>query len=226
MLVVDDLADAINDAIAATDKDGDPIATTDEMKTYAAAIIDTLMAGTVSNAVGTVIGTGTPITPATAPPLNVFVGSSSNGLMALTTTAWLSEMNTGNPDADPGMISGEASDSTGYLMASGLIAFSSITGFDTATIPPTPAPPTAGTLTSGAGTGGLISGLDGTGWSAAIIGGFPDADPGLAKDIYDAISNYIMANAEVTYASGSVVGTFAAGAGPLTLGAATGGTIA
>jgi hypothetical protein len=222
-LIVNDLADAINTAIAAKDKDGNDISTTDEMKTYAQAVVDTLQSGLVNNAPGTINGVGIPITPATPPPANTFIGTGAGGLMTLVPATWIGDMMAGFPTANPAMISGEATSSTGYLMASGTVAITSVTGLDTAVaLPPPPAP---GILAVGAGTGGTISGLAGAAWSVAVVSGFPGADPALAKKIYDAISNYIQANAIVAYSAGTIVGTFAPGGGPLIAGSGIGGTI-
>lgn len=218
-LVIRDLADAINNAIAAKDKDGHLISTTSEMAAYAKAVIDTLIGGSVSNASGTVTGTGIPITPATPSPDNTFSGTATTGIMALTDTSWISDMTTGFPGADSSSISNNASKSVNYLISDGVITFSSITGLDTATNLP-PASPTSGILSQGTGTNGLISGLTGASWNTALMSPGP-----LGPTIYSAISNYIISNATVAYASGDVTGTFAPGAGPLTLGAASSGTI-
>lgn len=84
-----------------------------------------------------------------------------------------------------------------------------------------------GPLTNGAGTGGEISGLDGSILADAIHSavGYPGGTSSALVKFCTAITNYIMANAEAIYASGQVTGTCPAGGGPLQGGVAAGGTI-
>lgn len=99
-----------------------------------------------------------------------------------------------------------------------LINFSSVTGNCTNS------PSSPGPLTGGAASNGTLVGLTGAGAVGAVsaaIGGGPD----MLKH-YDALINYINANAKATYAANSIVGVCPPGGGPLTGGSGIGGTIA
>jgi hypothetical protein len=214
-LVVSDLADAINAAMDVKDKDGNPIVTTSQMTAYAQAVIDTLIAGSVSNSTGTVLATALPV------PGPVILGSASNGTMTLSSSVWSADLSSGFPTSDSGKLSSEASASVGYLTANGSISFplNSINGLSTAT------PITPGTLTAGMGSGGQISGLVGEDWAGVVTGSQGLSNTDIAKNIYNAISNYIIANALVDYAVGNVNGSFAPGGGLLIAGMGSNGTI-
>jgi hypothetical protein len=215
MLSVSDLADLINEAIAATDKDGNPIETTAEMMAYAQAVIDTLQAGIVAHAPGTVSAIAPPV------PGPITNGEATNGLMTLMPAVWTAALMAGFPTAMPAKLSSEASASTGYLMSSGKVNFASgnINGASTAT------PLSPGTLVAGLGTGGTIDDIEGDPWAADVTGSQGIDNTDLAKAIYGAISSYIKDNAEAAYAPGTVNGTFAPGGGPLIAGFGAGGTI-
>jgi len=210
-LVVSDLASAILSALGPpTDKDGHPISVTTEMTKYAQAVVDTLHAGIVANAPGTVVATGAPGAPIT-------LGAATGGLIsALLPTTWLADLTSGFAGADSSQLSAEANASTTYLMASGKVSFAvgDITGNCTAT------PLSGGPLAAGAGSGGLVAGLVGSAWATTVSTG------PLASPVYTAVAGYIMANARCAYATGKVVGAFPPTGGPMTLGAGTAGTIA
>jgi len=215
-LVIDDLAAAILSALGSpTDKDGHPIAVTDEMKKYAKAVVDTLKAGVVSNLPGTVTATGAPGSP-------ISDGAASGGLVAaLLPATWLADLVSGFPTADAGQLSSEATASTGYLMGAARVAFASgkITGSCTAT------PTATGILLNGAGADGTIGALVGSAWASAVTGAIGGGGP-LASPVYTTIAGYIVSNAKCAYGTGNVVGTFASDGGSLAAGAATLGTIA
>jgi len=162
-LVVNDLADKINEAIDAVDKDEQPITTTDEMKAYAEAIITTLEGGVVLHSVpGTVTGT---TAPNSAPLVD---GEALGGLVtALLPSTWSSIMlaEIDAPEAAAN-IAAEATASTTYIMTNAEINFDkgSITGICSSVSGP---PPASGPLLNGAGTGGYILGLDEAAWAAA-----------------------------------------------------------
>lgn len=210
MLDATQLAQEINKAIGATDKDGNKIKVTEEMKTYAKAIL-TLKQATTAHAPGTVTGTTAPGSPLSG-------GAAMNGLLVgFTPGPWLGIMSGGFPSAPD--IGKEATASVGYINGAAKINFAAnnITGTCTNT------PTSPGPLAAGAGNDGTIDMLDGEAWSKVVIP--PTGDPKLASKIYKAIVKYINENAEVTYAPGSVVGTCPSGGGPLAAGAATGGVI-
>lgn len=85
---------------------------------------------------------------------------------------------------------------------------------------------TPGILASGAGIQGKISALNGTTLAnlVATDDPYPSTSPELIQ-FCTAVTTYIMANADVTYAAGNVTGTAPAAGGTLNSGAASGGTI-
>ena len=207
-LVVNDLADAINKAIGAKDANGQATPTTPQMKAYAQAIIDTIKAGLI-NRVG-------------APGAPLSNGTATGGLiLGLVPAIWIGDIVSGSPTAKPAAIADEATASTSYLMASSLINFQTgnIKGSCTAT------PTSPGILAAGNGAEGKIEGLDGSAWANAVVGVTPGANPDLTTKIYKAVVDYLKSKATATYASGTIVGTFSAGGGPLIAGAGIGGTI-
>lgn len=209
-LSVDDLASSILTALGSpVDKDGNPVSVTDQMRSYARAVIDTLMAGTFANAPGTINGSAAPGGP-------LMGGTGVGGVVSgLSPSVWGSDLASAFPAAPK--TADEARDSTTYLMASALVGFASgdITGTCTAT------PSSAGILANGAGTDGTISGLDGSAWATAA-----EAPGPLGVPFYSAVAAYLMKNASCSYASGAVTGTFAANGGPLVAGTGIGGMIA
>jgi hypothetical protein len=210
-LDINALAEEINKAIGATDKDGQPIEITDEMKAYAQAVINTLQAGIVTHA----LVTGD--TVAGAPLVN---GAASDGIvLGLLPPLWQGVMTSAIPDADPAALLNDAANSTTYLTANTKITFSA--GQITGTASSTPTAP--GPLLLGAGNGGIVEGLSGEDWANAAAP--PDADQDLTNKIYTAIVKYIENNAEVTYPPGTVQGVCPPASGPLAGGFATGGFI-
>jgi hypothetical protein len=211
---ISDLADVINLAIGATDKDGVPISVTPEMEKYAEAVITTLQAGLVNHATGTVNGV-------TAPGAPLALGAALGGLISnLLPTTWMGVMSAAIPLANPAQLLQDATQSTTYLTASSLVNF--LPGAITGTCTNTPVSP--GPLTNGAGSAGLIVGLAGAPWAAAVMP--PGGNPILTQNIYNAIAGYILANAECEYLTGSVVGVCPAAGGPLTAGTGLNGTVA
>lgn len=83
-----------------------------------------------------------------------------------------------------------------------------------------------GSLSAGAGTNGVISGLDGTILATAIHGaaGYPGSVSTKLIQFCTAVCDYLMTNASVTFLPGTVTGSCPIGAGPLSAGAAVGGT--
>lgn len=102
-----------------------------------------------------------------------------------------------------------------------------ITGICTNAILP-PAILVPGSLTNGAGAMGYIIGLNGPVLAAAIHAsvGYPGSVSTRLTQFCTAITGYIMDNAVVTYASGTVTGTCPGGGGSLGSGAGSNGTIA
>lgn len=213
MLNIDKLADELNSAMGVTDKDGKPIATTDQMKTYAKAVINTLKMSLSQHLPGTVTG----VTAAGAPLQN---GAATGGkLLNVNAATWLGIMAAGNPTANPANLAIESAASTTYITGAALTNFSAgtITGLCTSTST------NPGPLANGAGQNGQISGLVGSSWATVVMpaGG----DPALTQKIYKAISEYVMKEAKVTYAANTVQGTCPAVSGNLLLGLAAGGIV-
>jgi len=216
MMSVSDLADQILQALGPpVDQHGKPISVTAEIKGYAQTVITSLKAALVNNAPGTVQAVGAPGAPIT-------LGSAAGGLiMGVSPSTWLQGLTQAFVGANPASLQSEAGASTGYLMSSGTVSFApgNIVGQCTAT------PTSPGPLASGAGTGGVVSGLSGAPWGGAVTAALGGSPAPLASSVYGAIATYIDANAQVAYAMGSVNGAFAAGGGPMTVGVAVGGTI-
>lgn len=78
---------------------------------------------------------------------------------------------------------------------------------------------------TGAGTGGLISGLDDGKLADDLATSYGSKSPEV-EALALAITSYVMTNGAVTFAMGGMTGTASAGGGPLALGAGLGGTIA
>lgn len=215
MLSISDLADAINVAIDARDKDGNLPPAAPEMIAYATAVVNTLQAAVVANTPGSVSATALPV------PSPILAGSASGGTMTLMEAVWTAALAAGFPTADSGKLSSEATASTGYIASSGTVNFASggITGLSTAT------PITPGILTAGEGSGGTVDDLVGDDWAASVVGSQGLASTAIAKAIFNAISTYINANAEAAYATGSINGVFTPGGGSMTAGTGVGGTI-
>lgn len=214
-LVVADLADAINQALGPpTDKDGNPIAATAQMTAYANAVITTMHAASFSHASGTVTATGLPAAPIT-------LGTALNGILAsVSSGTWAGILAAAFPGATT--TAAEASASTGYIAASGKANFTSgkITGTCTAT------PTNPGILSAGTGANGRIGMLVGSAWATAVLSAIGLASGPLASGVYTAVANYVMTNAALAYASGSVTGAFPSGGGAMTAGTGAAGTIA
>jgi hypothetical protein len=209
-MVVADLATVINNALGPPlDKNGAPISVTPQMTAYATAVINTLKAGVVAHAAGTVTGSG-------APGAALSGGAAAGGTVSgLSSATWLAAIGTAFGSA-PG-IAADASSSVAYLMGAAKVAFAAgtVTGTCTAT------PSSPGPLSGGAASGGTISGLSGSAWAAAAGEG---SQP-FGATVYGAIAGYIMGHAVAAYASGKVTGAFAAGGGAMTAGTGAGGSI-
>lgn len=211
MLNIDNLAKEIHKAIAAKDKDGNLSPVTPEHKAYAKAVIDTYKAASTAHALVTAD------TTAASPITN---GAAANGvLVGFTPGPWLAAMLAGFPISNPGVLSEEATKSTGYLSGASKIDFAAgtIQGISTAT------PDNPGPLAAGSGSGGKVQGITGQPWATIVMP--PLGDPALTKKIYDAITKYIKENADIEYPTGTVNGTCPAVSGPLIAGVAVGGII-
>jgi hypothetical protein len=178
------------------------------------AIIAEFALGVVSHAPGTVTGTA----PGSGGPL--IGGAAAGGLIAGMTPASLAaNMQTfmGKPLITPELLGMATGMVTHFLL--GLVGFSTITGVcgNSATSP--------GPLV-GEGSGGLISGYDGTAMATLIATAMGKGLPTFELvQMCTELVNYIMSEAEVTYVTGQVTGTCSAGGGPIAAGAGVGGVI-
>ena len=180
---------------------------------FAGSIVKHLMTGIVSFLPGTITGTA----PPSGGPLTNGAGSGGKiihippGLAALLAAA----LGAATPE-----ISGMANAISNHIVAAGLVSFK--TGSITGACANTPTSP--GPLV-GAGANGAIEGLSGPAMAALMASGMGKGAPSpeLSK-MCDAICNHIMKNAVVTLPL--VSGLCGPGGGPITLGAAAGGTIA
>lgn len=111
-----------------------------------------------------------------------------------------------------------------HIQSLGMVNFDS--GNITGTCTNTPLSP--GPLVAGAGSNGKIIGLSGPTLAAAIHAavGYPGGVSLRLIQFCTAIVSYIMDNAAVSYATGTVNGLCPPGGGPLSAGAGVGGTIA
>lgn len=176
-------------------------------------------AAQVSNAPGTITGT-------CVPGSSLSGGSGSGGTiagMSGSTLASLVASLAGYPFVSSKLMA-FCNEIVSHIQSFGVVAFASgnITGTCTNTND------TPGTLVSGAGTGGTISGLSGSTLANAIhaAAGYPGSTSTKLMQFCTAIVNYIMANGEAAYASGNVTGVCPPSASPLSNGAGSNGTIA
>lgn len=210
MMVVNDLAQVLWDALGPPSDDSGPLPPSDEIQAYADGYITMLSGGLINHVSGTVNAIGSPGLPVTN-------GTAIGGLIASIISSIMYDIVSlviiGAPE-----LSNENAAIATYLMASGLVNFSSgnIGGTCTATqVSP-------GILAGGYGQQGQITLLVG----AALAALLPSMAGPLQVPFYVALVSYTMDNAEITYIIGTVVGAFVAGGGAMTGGLANGGTIA
>jgi hypothetical protein len=218
-LVVDDLAQALFDSLSnKTDKDGNEPALTDEAKGYARGFINALKDAKSIHAPGTITGT--------APP----GGSLSNGLalpvgtmVPLVPATMTAEIVTSGqfPLADVQTITDENNAVIG-IHFTGVAKTSFESGSITGTCTATAISP--GILAAGEGADGKIELCDGAVLAALVTSTIGYTGPDMIP-FYTALCDYVKNNAEITYASGKVTGTFSAGGGPLVAGAGLDGEI-
>lgn len=188
------------------DAEGNPLEIPKQIVNRAKGIVEAFKLTTVSHALVTANGLpGAPITN----------GAANGGVLAGLTAG---PVNARMGDIPAGMKQSNAALMT-YL-ATGTVTFDS--GSITGTCSATPTSP--GPLVAGAGNGGYLVGLTGSACVSALKGQGLKLGPD-SEDFYGAIVDYLLENLEVTYAPGSVVGTFPSGGGALIGGLASGGVI-
>lgn len=212
MLVEVDLANALHNALRQKkDGNGAPTPVSTETQEYASGFIASVKTGIVSHAPGTITGV-------TAPGAPLVAGAGLGGVIVIASAAlMIAKTSNGIPKAPD--IAKENTAVIAYV-TTGLVTFApgNITGTCTSTAM---AP---GPLTVGAGSMGTIVGLTGAGCLAAVGAAGVPIGPDAIKH-YTALIDYLLANAEVTYAPGAVVGVCPVGGGPLAGGTGVGGTI-
>ena len=209
-----DLAKKLQDAIPLkTDGEGKSLKVSDQMKNYAKGIIEALKIAVVSHPTGTVVG----VTAVGAP---LSAGAANGGIVMVQPAMMVKYWGVGLDPRAVVNLQKEANALASYL-STGLVNFpvGSITGQCTST------PTSPGPLVAGAGSNGKISGLTGAAAMAYISSALGFTGPDMLPH-YNALINYVLAEATVTYATGSVVGVCPPISGPLGAGTAAGGTIA
>lgn len=204
---------------------GFPSPNSNQVNGWGAGIVSEVIQGKVNNAPGTVTGVTHIKTGVPNPPLTN--GAASNGLISSLSGSRLASAvaaDAGYPFVSS-ILTIYCNQIVGHIQSQGKVSFAtnSITGGCTGTIS---AP---GNLAIGAGTNGTISGLDGSLLASNIHSavGYPGGVSARLTEFCTAITSYIMANAVVTYASGSVIGICPAtsSVSALSNGSASNGTI-
>lgn len=194
-----------------TDGNGLPLPPSSQLQEYCAGLINALKAATVTFAPGTINGSAPPGGPLQA-------GTGTGGIFTgLTPAPFLAKTQVGAPGP---FSAAENTAVITYLQTSGIfvIPTGGVTGICTATAL------SPGTLVNGEASGGKITAINGAACAAVVSASSGLVGPDMIKH-YDIIMNYLIANLEVEFPTGSVTGSFSAGGGPLVAGAATGGKI-
>lgn len=207
-----DLAKKLHEALAQKeDGEGKPTPVSSQTQEYASGYIAALKASTVAHAAGLVTATGTPATPIAdgAATMGLFVG--------LVPAPMLAKTQVGAPGPFSVL---ENTAVINYVLANATITFDSgtITGTCTAT------PTSPGPLVAGAGTMGYVEGLDGSACSDFVASQTGLDGPDMEKH-YTALMDYTIESLEVEYLTGSVIGSFATGGGPMIAGTGVGGIV-
>lgn len=187
-----------------------------QIKKMAKAIIDEVKIGSVNITPGGVTGTA----PSSGGPLPD--GAASDGKITLLVSTRLAQELASSMDQSSATdeVKKLAQAITSHIMNEGSVSFTAggITGVcsNSATSP--------GALT-GQGSKGMINKLDDSALASEMAKAFGGKKTPQLKKQAKAIVDHIKLNSEVSFASGTVVGTISAGGGPIIAGAATGGTI-
>jgi hypothetical protein len=213
-MVAADMAESIRSSM------GFPLPVSTELVGWASGVIGEITSNAkVNNAPGTITGT----CPSGGP---LSSGAGTGGLissMSGSDMASLVKSGAGYPSVSS-ELSTFCSQIVSHIQSLGMVTFASgsITGSCTNT------PLSPGPLAAGAGSNGVITGLNGTTLATAIHSsvGYPGSVSTPLINFCTAIVNYIMANAQVTYASGTISGLCPPGGGSLSAGTGVNGTIA
>ena len=213
MLVASAMADAIRSAM------GFPTPVSAQLTGWATGVISEIHNAKVNNIAGTITGVTAPGSPLSA-------GAGVGGIIsAMSPSSMASSVQAaaGYPSVSS-QLSTFCAQIVLHIQTMGTVTFAA--GHITGTCTNTPLSP--GPLVAGAGSGGKIIGLSGSTLASAIHAavGYPGGVSAPLTNFCTAMVNYIMTNADVSYASGSVTGTCPTGGGPLSNGAGANGTIA
>jgi hypothetical protein len=214
-LVPSELANLLYESLGHTqDKDG-VSQTTELMQQYAAGYCACLQAGIVNNPPDTVNGTS----PSSGGAITN--GEASDGVMVLSPSVMSAITLAAFPSGSSALLQEENTAVITYVMT-GSVSFASgsITGTSTCT------PVNPGALTAGKGSNGLIGSLDGNACASFVQAQVPELNGPDMQPFYTTLMNYTMSHAVVTYATGTVQGSFSAGGGAMIGGSGAGGTIA
>ena len=216
-MVVEDLAKALFDAFSDTnDRTGNQAPLTSQAKAYARGVIAAITAGKAMQP---------SVTGITKQASSLKNGASQGGkLLNIVNGPMTGAIMGAFPESNAGEMVKEHKAVCEYIVANAKVSFEpgTINGQCTSTAV------SDGPLVAGKGRGGKISGLVGSALAAKVKGVF-GAFPKIPEEtdmipFYTALCDYIMENAEVSYASGMVVGTCPPSAGPLS-GSASNGKI-
>lgn len=189
-------------------------------------IVNHLKTGTVSNLPGTVTGTAPPtggLLGSSLPPVPGPDGAATNGVIVLVPADLQGRFVATFGQSTPQILALATTLSSFFITGVADFAKGNITGNCTNVAVPAPAP---GPLLLGMGVNGTIKSLVSSTLASNLAAAFgqPSSNPKL-DGLAAAITDYVSNNATLAYAIGSVVAICPAGGGPITLGAATGGTI-
>lgn len=210
MLVANDLATAIRTGM------GFPTPNSAQLVGWSSGVISHLIsAGIVNFAPGTITGS-------TSPGGSLSSGAGSGGIVSgLSGSAMAPLVASGAGYPGVSSILQIYCNQIAIHIMTGLVTFDpgNVTGSCTST------PLSPGPLVSGAATNGKLNGLSGPTLANLIHSavGYPGSTSSKLIQFCTAICNYLMANASVTFLTGTVTGVCPPGGGPLSAGAASGG---
>jgi len=195
-------------------------ATSTQLVGWATGVIDEIQAAAIiNNAAGTITG----VCPPSGGPL--IAGEGTSGIisgMDGSNMATRVKNEAGYPSVSS-QLTTFCTEIVDHIHNSGSVDFASgnITGVCTNTLL------TPGVLTAGAGTDGVISGLDGTALATSIHNaiGYPGGVSPKLIEFCTAFTDYVMSEGVCEYVAGGVTGTCPMGGGALLAGTGVSGTI-
>jgi hypothetical protein len=232
-LKADELSEKLTKVLKMKDKDGIPLDPTKMSDAMAQGLVQVLKAAKTMNPL--VMGTGIAL-DAPAPNAGQLVsGVAFNGkIIGLIPAPLISKLiAAATAGVDPKFvgimqanITSRCTAMCNYIMASALVNFNKVEGGCTALLPKPPFPGAPGALIAGQAMNGKIQGLVGPSMASMVASamGYLPMPPDFIP-FHTEICDYIMQNAEVTYMTGTIIGSFAIGGGPLIAGMGQNGLI-